>query len=117
VKIASLAAAVAALAAVLSNRISAWLRIPAPAIFLVCAAAASEFVPALGGLSTTAVQRIVTVALAVVLFDAVHGHQGGALGPVDQRPRRAAADSRSTASPGWTSRQRAISRSVAAREA
>lgn len=64
-----LVAAVAALAAVLSNRISAWLRIPAPVIFLVCAAAASDLVPALGGLSTTAVQRIVTVALVVVLFD------------------------------------------------
>jgi cell volume regulation protein A len=64
-----LVAALAALAAVLSNRISTWLRIPAPVIFLGCAAAASDFVPALGGLSTTAVQRIVTVALVVVLFD------------------------------------------------
>ncbi|EWM10259.1 Na+/H+ exchanger [Kutzneria sp. 744] len=57
------------MAAVFSNRISAWLRIPAPVIFLVCAAAASDLVPSLGGLSTTSVQRIVTVALAVVLFD------------------------------------------------
>ena len=64
-----LVASLAALAAVLSNRISGWLRVPAPVIFLVCAAAASDFVPVLGSLSTTAVQRIVTVALVVVLFD------------------------------------------------
>ncbi len=56
-------------AAVLSNRISARLRIPAPAIFLIVAAAATDLVPGLGGLSTTTVQRIVTIALAVVLFD------------------------------------------------
>jgi len=64
-----LVAALAALAAVLSNRISGWLRIPAPVLFLVCAAAASDVFPLLGGLSTTSVQRIVTVALVVVLFD------------------------------------------------
>ena len=64
-----LVAALAALAAVLSNRITGWLRIPAPVLFLVAAAAASDVFPVLGGLSTTAVQRIVTVALAVVLFD------------------------------------------------
>jgi cell volume regulation protein A len=64
-----LVAALAALGAVLSNRISGWLRIPAPVIFLVCAAAASDFVPVLGGLSTSVVQRIVTVALVIVLFD------------------------------------------------
>lgn len=64
-----LVVAFAALAAVLSNRISAWLRIPAPVIFLVCAAGVSDLFPQLGELSTTAVQRVVTVALVVVLFD------------------------------------------------
>lgn len=64
-----LVVALAALAAVLSNRISARLLIPAPVIFLVCAAVASDAFPALGQLSTTVVQRVVTVALAVVLFD------------------------------------------------
>ncbi|HET9654934.1 MAG TPA: cation:proton antiporter [Kineosporiaceae bacterium] len=55
--------------AVLSNRISERLRVPAPAFFLVGAAIASDLVPALNGLSITAVQRIVTVALVVILFD------------------------------------------------
>lgn len=64
-----LVVALAALAAVLSNRISARLLIPAPVIFLVSAALASDAFPSLGQLSTTAVQRVVTVALAVVLFD------------------------------------------------
>ena len=57
------------LLAVLSNRVSARLRVPAPAFFLVGAAAASDLVPALGALDITTVQRIVTVALLVILFD------------------------------------------------
>jgi len=57
------------LLAVLSNRLSTRLRVPAPAFFLVGAAVASAVVPALGGLSITAVQRVVTVALLVILFD------------------------------------------------
>ncbi|HEX5406919.1 MAG TPA: cation:proton antiporter [Pseudonocardiaceae bacterium] len=61
--------AAVAIGAVLSSRISTWLRIPAPLIFLVCAAIASDLVPSLGGLSTEAVQRLVTVALVVILFD------------------------------------------------
>lgn len=55
--------------AVLSNRVGERLRVPAPAFFLVGAAIASDLVPALNGLSITAVQRIVTVALVVILFD------------------------------------------------
>ena len=55
--------------AVLSNRVSAWIRIPAPALFPVVAAIASEVFPALGGLSVENVQRIVTVALILILFD------------------------------------------------
>jgi cell volume regulation protein A len=60
---------VAITAAVLSNRISERIRIPAPAIFLLAAAVASDVMPALGQLSVTTVQRVVSVALAVILFD------------------------------------------------
>jgi cell volume regulation protein A len=56
-------------AAVLPNRISERIRIPTPAIFLLAAAAASDLVPALGQLSVTTVQRVVSVALMVILFD------------------------------------------------
>src|SRR5215216_6796422 len=60
---------VAITGAVLSNRVSERIRIPAPAIFLVAAAVASDLVPSLGQLSVTTVQRVVSVALAVILFD------------------------------------------------
>lgn len=56
-------------AAVLSNRVTERLRVPAPAIFLICAALASDLWPALGRLRIPAVEQIVTVALAVILFD------------------------------------------------
>ena len=62
------AAAVVSLALV-SNRLSARLRIPAPAIFLVAAAAASDIYPPLGRLSIGTVEQIVTVALVMILFD------------------------------------------------
>jgi cell volume regulation protein A len=55
--------------AILSNRLSGAVRIPAPALFLVGAAIASQLVPRLHGLDITTVQRIVTVALAVILLD------------------------------------------------
>jgi potassium/hydrogen antiporter len=61
--------AAALVGAVVSNRISERIRIPAPAIFLVAAAVASDVVPTLGQVSVTTVQRVVTVALAVILFD------------------------------------------------
>jgi potassium/hydrogen antiporter len=64
-----LVVAVAITAAVLSNRISERIRVPAPAIFLVAAAIASDVIPDLGRVSVTTVQRVVTVALAVILFD------------------------------------------------
>jgi cell volume regulation protein A len=64
-----LAVAVAITAAVLSNRISERIRVPAPVIFLLAAAVASDVVPELGQVSVTTVQRVVTVALAVILFD------------------------------------------------
>ena len=56
-------------AAVLSNRVSERLRIPAPAFFLVFAAVAATLFPHLGRLSDGTVQRVVTVALAFILFD------------------------------------------------
>ncbi len=61
--------AIACLLAVLSNRLSEHIRVPAPVIFLLCAAIASELRPSLYDISTQSVQRIVTVALAVILFD------------------------------------------------
>jgi cell volume regulation protein A len=62
------AAAVVSLA-LLSNRISGRIRIPAPAIFMVAAAAASDLIPALQNIAIVTVEQIVTVALIVILFD------------------------------------------------
>ncbi len=59
----------ALLLAVAANRISHRLRVPAPAVFLVGAAVASDIFPALGGLPIQVNERIVTVALIFVLFD------------------------------------------------
>jgi cell volume regulation protein A len=64
-----LAAALVGLAAVTSNRLGERLRIPAPAIFLLSAAVASDLLPQLGKLHVETVERVVTVALAVILFD------------------------------------------------
>jgi potassium/hydrogen antiporter len=60
---------VAGLLAVLSNRVSEQIRVPAPAIFLVAAAVASDLVPALGRVPVLTVQRVVTVMLILLLFD------------------------------------------------
>jgi cell volume regulation protein A len=62
-------AALVLVAAVLGNRLSQWLRLPAPLIFLVAAAVASDVFERLSGLSIVTVQQIVTVALIVILFD------------------------------------------------
>jgi cell volume regulation protein A len=67
--LALLVAAVVVSLALLSNRISARLRLPAPAIFLVAAAVASDLVPSLQRISIGTVEQIVTVALVVILFD------------------------------------------------
>ncbi len=64
-----LVTSLAGVAAVLSSRVSERLRIPAPAFFLVAAAVAADLWPRLGGLSFDAVEHIVSVALAVILFD------------------------------------------------
>lgn len=55
--------------AILSNRASERTRVPAPLIFLIAAAVGSDLFPSLYDLSITAVQRIVTIALALILFD------------------------------------------------
>lgn len=67
--LAVLVCALAGVAAVLSSRASERLRIPAPAFFLIAAALASDIWPWLGRLSYASVERVVTVALAVILFD------------------------------------------------
>ena len=67
--LAVLVAALTGIAAVLSSRVSERLRIPAPAFFLIGAAAASDIWPRLGSLGFGAVEQVVTVALAVILFD------------------------------------------------
>lgn len=59
----------AGLVAVVSNRISERIRVPAPAIFLIAAALAADLVPALRGLPVVTVQQVVTVMLILLLFD------------------------------------------------
>jgi cell volume regulation protein A len=65
----TLLVALTVLVAVGSNRVAEWVRVPAPALFLIVAAIASDLVPRLGELSIISDQRIVTIALAVILFD------------------------------------------------
>ena len=67
--LAVLIAALAATAAVMSSHASERLRVPAPAFFLIGAALASDIFPQLGRVPVTAVEHVVTVALAVILFD------------------------------------------------
>lgn len=55
--------------AVLSNHLSGRLRVPAPFFFLLGAALASDLAPRLGQVPIVTVQRVVTVALALILFD------------------------------------------------
>ncbi len=61
--------AAAVLAATASTGASERLRIPAPAFFLLAAAAAADVWPGLRELPFSAVEQVVTVALAVILFD------------------------------------------------
>ncbi|MCZ2402182.1 cation:proton antiporter [Paenarthrobacter sp. Z7-10] len=61
--------AAALIVAVLSNRLSDRIRIPAPALFLIAAAVASDVFPALGAIPLEIDERIVTVALIFILFD------------------------------------------------
>jgi cell volume regulation protein A len=64
-----LLAGLTGMAAVMSNRLSERLNVPAPAFFLVCAAIASDLWARLGGTPASAVEDVVTVALVIVLFD------------------------------------------------
>jgi cell volume regulation protein A len=57
------------LAAVLSNRLAYRVKLPAPALFLVGAAVAAKVIPALHGPPQHAVEQVVAVALACILFD------------------------------------------------
>ena len=57
------------LVAVLSNRLADRVKLPAPALFLVGAAITAKVVPAVHGPSQQTVTRVVTVALACILFD------------------------------------------------
>ena len=57
------------LVAVLSNRLAYRVKLPSPALFLVGAAIAAKVIPALHGPSQQTVERVVTVALACILFD------------------------------------------------
>jgi cell volume regulation protein A len=59
----------AAVAAVLSNRLTARIRVPAPALFLAAAALAAAAFPGVEAPPERTVERIVTVALVCILFD------------------------------------------------
>jgi cell volume regulation protein A len=65
----TLLVALALLVAVGSNRLAERIHVPTPALFLILAALAAYIAPRLGGLSFVVDQRIVTVALALILFD------------------------------------------------
>src|SRR5487761_439225 len=60
---------VAGMAAVLSNRLSARLRVPAPAFFIIAAVIAAQLWPSATALPVLTTERVVTVALAIILFD------------------------------------------------
>jgi cell volume regulation protein A len=60
---------IAVVAAVFSNRLSALIRVPAPALFLIMAALAAKVFPALGSLPRSTAESIVTIALVFILFD------------------------------------------------
>jgi cell volume regulation protein A len=64
-----LVVAAVGLLAVLSNRLSERVRIPAPLFFLAGAAVAAALSPSLHGLPHRTMERLVTVALVVILFD------------------------------------------------
>jgi cell volume regulation protein A len=64
-----LVVSLSALAAVVSNRLSARVRVPAPAIFLAASAVAVTVIPRLSAPPERTVERVVTVALVFILFD------------------------------------------------
>jgi potassium/hydrogen antiporter len=56
-------------AAVFSNRLSALIRVPAPALFLISAAILAKLFPVLGSLPRGSAEALVTIALVFILFD------------------------------------------------
>jgi cell volume regulation protein A len=64
-----LLAAAVGLVAVLSSRLTQRLRVPSPALVLIGAAVAVQVIPALHAPPRLAVERVVTVALACILFE------------------------------------------------
>jgi cell volume regulation protein A len=64
-----LLAAAVGLVVVLSNRLTERVKIPSPALVLVGAAVAVKVIPALHAPPRQAVERVVTIALACILFD------------------------------------------------
>jgi cell volume regulation protein A len=64
-----LLAALVGLGALLSYRVTHWIRVPAPALMLVAAAIAVAAMPAVDAPSSGTVGRIVTIALAFILFE------------------------------------------------
>ncbi len=60
---------VALIAAVFSNRLSALIRVPAPALFLVAAAVLAKLFPTLGSMQRDTAESLVTIALVFILFD------------------------------------------------
>jgi potassium/hydrogen antiporter len=67
--LAILGISVAVIAAVFSSRLSAIIRVPAPALFLVVAAILAKIFPVLGSLPRSTDENIVTLALVFILFD------------------------------------------------
>jgi cell volume regulation protein A len=67
--VAVLFAALGLVAAIAANALGSRLRIPAPALFLIVAAAASDLFPVLAHVPLVVDERIVTVALILILFD------------------------------------------------
>ena len=99
--------------AVLSTRLTTWIPIPSPAVFLIVAAVVSDLFPRLyEEVPALTVERIAVVALIVILFnggmDIGWRRFRGALGPIlslgrarDVRDRRAS--SRSSPTTCWGS--------------
>ena len=64
-----LLAAVVGLVALLSYQVTRWIRIPASVLMLVVAAVAVQAIPSLDAPPEQSVERVVTVALAFILFE------------------------------------------------
>lgn len=62
-------AGLAAVAAVVSSRLSTLIRVPSPALFLIAAVAASSFFPVLETVPRVLDEHVVSVALVFILFD------------------------------------------------